>query len=51
MTLSNAFRITSDDLMGADTYHTTSLEPWDGYDVRYVLEKANWERQQHTGLE
>ena len=43
MTLLRKFRFTAEDLLNANTYHATSLEVWDGYDVEYVLEKAAWE--------
>ena len=34
-----AFRITPEDMMKVDTYHTESLEVWDGEDVAYALER------------
>ena len=34
------------DLAAQDTYQATSLEPWDGDDVEYALERAEWERQE-----
>ncbi len=42
MRLAKTFRITSDDLANAETYHSDSLEPWDGDDVEYALEKSQW---------
>jgi RimJ/RimL family protein N-acetyltransferase len=45
MTLVRRFRILSEDLVQADTYHATSLEPWDGDDVEYALERAEWQRR------
>ena len=49
MTLVRTFRITSEDLKTADTYHVTDLDLWDGDDVEYALERANWERQESAG--
>ena len=46
MTLSRTFRMTADDLDGVDTYHVTSQDVWEGDDVEYSLEKADWERQE-----
>ena len=43
MTLVRRFRITPADLITADTYHTGSLEVWDGDDVEYAVEKLDWE--------
>ncbi len=40
------FRYTSADLQAEDTYDTTSEDLWDGDDVEYALEKADWERQE-----
>ncbi len=44
MTLRRTFRLTSEDLSHADTHHASSLEPWDGDDVEYAMERAEWER-------
>ena len=46
MTLVRRFRITAEDIARADTYHATSLEVWEGDDVEYALERADWEGQQ-----
>ena len=37
-----AFRITPEDMMKVDTYHTESLEVWEGEDVVYALEREEW---------
>ena len=37
-----AYRIGTDDLANADTSHVTNLEVWDGDDVEYVLDRADW---------
>lgn len=48
LTLIRRFRITPDNIMSADTYHAESVEVWDGDDVEYALEKAEWEKLQAT---
>ncbi len=45
MTLARTFRLTPDDLAAADTYNVASLEIWEGDDVEYALERADWERR------
>lgn len=45
MTLVRSFRITPADLAAQGTFYTSSQEVWDGDDVEYALEKADWERQ------
>ena len=30
----------------SDTYHAESAEVWDGDDVEYAIERAEWERRQ-----
>jgi hypothetical protein len=49
MTLVRTFRVTPEDLKTADTYHVTTLGLWDGDDVEYALERADWERQESAG--
>ena len=51
MTLVRRFRITPADLAAQATYHVTSQDLWDGDDVEYALEKADWERQGATGAQ
>jgi len=46
MTLVRRFRITPEDIARSDTYHAPSLEVWEGDDVEYVLERADWKEQQ-----
>jgi RimJ/RimL family protein N-acetyltransferase len=46
MTLVRRFRITPEEVARSDTYHAPSLEVWDGDDVEYALERADWEEQQ-----
>jgi RimJ/RimL family protein N-acetyltransferase len=43
MTLVRRFRITEEDIVRADTYHATSVEPWEGDDVEYALERVDWD--------
>jgi RimJ/RimL family protein N-acetyltransferase len=42
MVFNRAFRLTPTDIASSDTSHTTSDEVWDGNDVEYVLERADW---------
>jgi RimJ/RimL family protein N-acetyltransferase len=42
------FRIVAEDIAQSDTYHATSLEVWDGDDVEYALDRADWERRQRA---
>ena len=51
MTLVRTFRITPAVLVGMDTYHVNSLDPWEGEDVEYALERADWERQEAAGAQ
>jgi RimJ/RimL family protein N-acetyltransferase len=44
MTLVRRFLISTEDLLQSDTYHASSLEVWDGDDVEYALERADWQR-------
>jgi RimJ/RimL family protein N-acetyltransferase len=46
MTLVRSYRLTSADLAAQDTYQVTSQDPWDGDDVEYALERAEWQRQE-----
>jgi len=46
MTLTRTFRLTAADLHRVDTYHVASQDPWDGDDVEYSLQKADWEQQE-----
>ncbi|NOK62138.1 MAG: N-acetyltransferase [Chloroflexi bacterium AL-W] len=46
MKLVRTFRITADDLVHSGSFHSTSPEVWDGDDVEYALERADWERQE-----
>jgi len=46
LTLVRTFRITPADLLAMDTFDSTSLDVWDGDDVEYALEKAEWEQQE-----
>ncbi|MHB8645177.1 MAG: GNAT family N-acetyltransferase [Thermomicrobiales bacterium] len=45
MRLVRTFRMTTEELL-AHGYHATSEDLWDGDDVEYALEKAEWERQE-----
>jgi RimJ/RimL family protein N-acetyltransferase len=44
MTLSRTFRLSAADLGHVDTYHVPSQDLWDGDDVEYSLQKADWEQ-------
>jgi RimJ/RimL family protein N-acetyltransferase len=46
MTLRRTFRITAADLDAVDTFHVASQDLWEGDDVEYSLQKADWERQE-----
>jgi|SRR5215467_15148121 len=46
LTLERTFRITIEDLRASGTFHSTSEELWDGDDVEYALQKADWEQQE-----
>lgn len=46
MKLTRTFRLTATDLEHVDTFHVASQELWDGDDVEYSLQKAEWERQE-----
>jgi len=45
MTLVRTFRMTAEEMV-AQGYHVTPEDLWDGDDVEYALEKADWERQE-----
>lgn len=45
MTLVRTFRMTLAEVR-ADGFDVTAADLWDGDDVKYALEKADWERQQ-----
>jgi RimJ/RimL family protein N-acetyltransferase len=45
MTQSRTFRMTAADLDSIDTYHVTSQYLWEGDDVEYSLQRADWEQQ------
>ena len=47
MTLVRTFRMTAEE-MSAQGYDVTPDALWDGDDVEYALEKAEWERQEAT---
>ncbi len=44
MTLVRRYRMTPARLATQDTIDVTSVDPWDGDDVEYALEKVDWER-------
>ena len=46
LTLVRTYRIAPADLLAEGTYHVTSQDLWDGDDVEYALEKADWEQQE-----
>lgn len=46
MTLARTYRLTPADLAAQGTFHGTSQELWDGDDVEYALERADWERRE-----
>ena len=45
MTLVRTYRLTPADLVAEGTYHVTSQDLWDGDEVEYALEKADWQRR------
>ncbi len=52
MTLRGRFRYTPEQLAAADTLHTESAEVWDGDDVIYAIEAADWfahQEEHHAG--
>ena len=40
--LVRTYRITLSELLAAETYHVPSLDLWDGDDVEYALDTADW---------
>jgi len=46
MTLTRTFRITAADLNRVDTYHVACQDLWEGDDVEYSLQRADWEQQE-----
>ncbi len=49
MTLVRTFRYTPDDLAAASDTFSPGADLWDGDDVEYALEKADWERMEAAG--
>lgn len=45
LTLVRSYRLAPADLAAQDTFHAASQDLWDGDDVEYALDKADWERQ------
>ena len=46
MRLVRRYHMTPEALLAQDTYHSTSLDLWDGDDLEYALERADWEQRQ-----
>ncbi|MGH2443221.1 MAG: GNAT family N-acetyltransferase [Chloroflexota bacterium] len=44
MSLARTFRMTTDDLVAERTFDSTGADLWDGDDVEYALDRADWER-------
>jgi RimJ/RimL family protein N-acetyltransferase len=40
-----SYRLTPEELAAPGTFQSTAQEAWDGDEVEYALEKADWERQ------
>jgi RimJ/RimL family protein N-acetyltransferase len=49
MTLVRTYRLTPADLAAECTFHSAAQEVWDGDDVEYALERADWERREAAG--
>lgn len=49
LTLVRTYRSTPDEIAAAATFVDTPGVVWDGHDVEYALEKADWERQETGG--
>ena len=49
MTFVRSYRLTSADLAAKDSFHSPSVEVWDGDDVEYLLTKADWDRRRAVG--
>ena len=43
MRLVRRFRVTAQEIARSDTYHADSVEVWDGDDLEYAIERAEWE--------
>jgi RimJ/RimL family protein N-acetyltransferase len=43
-----SYRLTPEEIADPGTFHSTSQEIWEGDEVEYALEKADWERQEGT---
>ncbi|MEM7029253.1 MAG: GNAT family N-acetyltransferase [Chloroflexota bacterium] len=43
MTFKRAFRLTPEDIQSSDTSYSDSDDVWDGDDVEYSIERAEWE--------
>jgi RimJ/RimL family protein N-acetyltransferase len=50
LTLVRTYRLTPAELLAERTYHVTSPDVWDGDEVEYALQKADWEREEAGGL-
>lgn len=48
MTIVRRFRLTPQDVARATTYRPASLEPWEGDEIEYAIEKVDWQRQLDT---
>ena len=46
MTFKRAYRPTVEEIKNSDTSYITSDDVWDGDDVQYALQRADWKRQQ-----
>src|SRR5262245_50705809 len=46
LTLVRKFRMTLEDFLAGGTYQPTSLDLFDGDDVEYALDRADWQRQE-----
>jgi RimJ/RimL family protein N-acetyltransferase len=45
MTHTRSYRLEPEDIGASGSFHATSQEVWDGDDVEYAIERAEWERQ------
>lgn len=48
MRIVRRFRLTQKDVARATTYQPASLEPWEGDEIEYAIERGEWERQQRV---
>jgi RimJ/RimL family protein N-acetyltransferase len=46
MGLVRTYRITPEELLATETYHISSLDFWDGDDVEYALDRADWAQEE-----